>query len=42
MREALEITTINGFDGDISFDENNQSERTQDIFQVKNLEIVKL
>ena len=42
MREALEITTINGFDGDISFDENNQSERTQDIFQVQNLEIVKL
>lgn len=42
IKDALETTSINGFDGPISFDENNQSTRTQDIFQVQDLQIVKL
>lgn len=42
VKDALEITSINGFDGVINFDANNQSTRTQDIFQVQNLEIIKL
>lgn len=42
MKDALEITSIEGFDGTINFDANNQATRTQNIFQVQNLQIVKL